>query len=67
MLPTKHGQRTCLTSDLCFFYRNFKEDMPIGFFSNLIEVFLGMKRIREEADCVFPAHDPLLEQQFPMP
>jgi glyoxylase-like metal-dependent hydrolase (beta-lactamase superfamily II) len=67
MLPTRFGRNTCLTSDLCFFYRNFEQDHPIGFFSNLVEIYQGMARVRREADHVFPAHDPRLEEQFPLP
>lgn len=67
MLPTRFGRRTCLTSDLCLFYRNFQEDIPIGVASSIEEVLKGMARIRREADHVIPNHDPLLEQQFPLP
>ena len=66
MLPTKFGEKTCLTSDLCLFYRNFEEDIPIGVASSIVEVLEGMVRIRAEADHVIPNHDPLLEQQFPI-
>lgn len=67
MLPTKFAERTCLTSDLCIFYRNFEEDLPIGIGSSLVEIYEGMNRVRAEAQHVFPQHDPLLEQQFPLP
>jgi glyoxylase-like metal-dependent hydrolase (beta-lactamase superfamily II) len=66
LLPTKHSSRTCLTSDLCFHYRNIEEDIPIGLFSNLIEVYEGMARCRELSDFIVPNHDPLLEQRFPL-
>lgn len=67
MLPTERGQKTCLTSDLCFFYRHIEQDLPIGFFWNLAEVFQGMARCRAEADAIIPQHDPRLEQEFPLP
>ena len=67
LLPTSLSPRTCLTSDLCFFYRHIEEDLPIGFFYNLAEVFQGMARCRREADVIIPQHDARLEQEFPMP
>lgn len=67
LLPTRLSPRTCLTSDLCFFYRNIEEDIPIGLFSSLIEVYEGMARCRREADVIIPPHDPLLDERFPMP
>lgn len=67
LLPTQRSPRTCLTSDLCIFYRHIEQDIPIGLFSNLIEVYQGMARFRREADVIIPNHDPRLEQEFPMP
>ncbi len=65
-LRTDRG-KTCLTSDLCFHYRNFEQDIPIGLASNLVEVYEGMARIRAEADVVVPNHDPLLDERYPPP
>jgi len=67
LLPTRLSQRTCLTSDICFFYRHIEEDWPIGFFSNLAEIFQAMARFRREADVIIPQHDARLEKEFPMP
>lgn len=67
LLPTSRGKQTCLTSDLCFFYRHIEEDLPIGFFYNLAEIFQGMARCRREADAIIPQHDARLEQEFPLP
>ncbi len=67
LLPTPLSPRTCLTSDLCLFYRNIEEDAPIGVCSSLVEVFQGMARCRREADVILPNHDPLLERRFPLP
>ncbi len=67
VLPTKLSRRTCLTSDLCIFYRHIEEDLPIGVCSSLVEVFEGMARCREKADVLIPNHDPLLEERFPLP
>ena len=67
ILPTKLGPRTCLTSDICFFYKHIEEDWPIGFFCNLAEVFQAMARFRREADVIIPQHDARLEKEFPMP
>lgn len=66
VLPTPLSPRTCLTSDLCFFYRHIEEDLPIGFFCNLAEVFEGMARCRAEADVIIPQHDARLEHEFPI-
>jgi glyoxylase-like metal-dependent hydrolase (beta-lactamase superfamily II) len=67
MLETKFGKKTCLTSDLCIFYRNIEEDKPIGICSCLVDVLTGMARIRKEADHVIVNHDPRLEEEFPLP
>jgi glyoxylase-like metal-dependent hydrolase (beta-lactamase superfamily II) len=67
LLPTDRSPRTCLTSDLCFHYRHIEEDLPIGLFSNLIEVYAGLAHCRHEADLIIPNHDPRLEQEFPLP
>lgn len=67
LLPTKHGGRTCLASDLCIFYRHIEEDLPIGVCTSLVEVLEGMARCREYADVILPNHDPLLEERFPLP
>jgi len=65
-LQTDQG-KTCLTSDLCFHYRNIEQDIPIGLFWNLAEVYQGMARIRAEADVIVPNHDPLLDERYPPP
>jgi len=64
VLPTRLSPRTCLTSDLCFFYRHIEEDVPIGFFYNLAEIYQGMARCRDEADVMIPQHDARLEHEF---
>jgi len=64
-LPTSLGRTTCLTGDVCILQRHVTEDMPIGVFSNLVEVYQAVARFRREADAIVPNHDPLLEQQFP--
>ena len=67
MLETKFGAKTCLTSDLCIFYRNIEEDKPIGICSCLVDVLTGMARVRKEADHIIVNHDPRLEEEFPLP
>ena len=58
--------RTALASDLAFQFRNLTEDIPIGLFWNLEEVYKGMERLRKEADLVLPGHDPRLEELYPL-
>lgn len=60
------GGLTCLTGDLCFYYRNLQDDHPIGLFSSLEEVYSSMERFRRECDVVLPNHDPILEARYPI-
>lgn len=65
-METREGT-VVMASDLAFQFRNLEEDIPIGLFWNLAEVYAGMERLRRAGDVVLPGHDPLLEARYPPP
>lgn len=56
-VATKAGT-VAVASDVSILARNIEEDVPVGFNCNLEECFLGMERLRAEADHILPSHDP---------
>jgi glyoxylase-like metal-dependent hydrolase (beta-lactamase superfamily II) len=63
LVSTNKG-RVVITGDVVFTYRNIEEDLPGGFNSNLMECFDAMQKIRERADLILPAHDPLVVERY---
>jgi glyoxylase-like metal-dependent hydrolase (beta-lactamase superfamily II) len=58
LLVATDAGMVAVASDVSILARNVEEDIPVGFNCNLEECFLGMERLRTEADHVLPSHDP---------
>jgi glyoxylase-like metal-dependent hydrolase (beta-lactamase superfamily II) len=57
-----------ISGDITPFYRNFKEEIPPGIYSNLQEILLAYGNIRRRLgprDDILPGHDPEVANQFP--
>lgn len=61
LVATRAGT-TAVASDVTILARNIEEDIPVGFNCNIEECFLGMRRLRTEADHVLPGHDPAVPE-----
>jgi glyoxylase-like metal-dependent hydrolase (beta-lactamase superfamily II) len=63
-VDTKRG-KVLLAGDLLFYWKNFDENIPVGYFTNLVEYYQAIDRIRgEDYDLIIPAHDPELLTRF---
>jgi len=57
-----------ITGDITPFYRNFKEEIPPGIYSNLQEILLAygnIRRMLRPQDDILPGHDPEVTEKFP--
>ncbi|MBI4027408.1 MAG: N-acyl homoserine lactonase family protein [Verrucomicrobia bacterium] len=58
--------KTLIAGDILFYWANLEENIPVGYFTSLVEWYRALDRIRgENYDLILPAHDPELGTRYP--
>ena len=57
-----------MSSDLCYLYKNLREEKIPGLFVNLMEMLHGFQKLKKcasKGNLIIPSHDPELANRFP--
>ena len=60
--------KVVLSSDLCYLYKNLREEKIPGLFVNLMEMLHGFQKLKKcasKGNLIIPSHDPELANRFP--